>query len=35
VLEPFSTTVALDVKDLSSRTYTVQVNGEQISFLLE
>mgnify|MGYP003648361914 FL=1 len=35
VLEPFSTTVALDVKDLSSGTYTVQVNGEQISFLLE
>lgn len=35
VLEPFNATVALDVTDLSAGTYAVQVNGEQISFLLE
>lgn len=35
VIEPFSATVALEVKDLSAGTYTVQVNGEPINFQLE
>lgn len=35
VLQPFSTKLSLDVKDLSLGSYAVQVNGEEISFILE
>jgi len=32
VIEPFTSTLALDVQDLASGAYTVQVNGQEISF---
>lgn len=34
VLEPFQSTIALDVKDLGAGSYTVMVNGEPIAFSL-
>lgn len=34
VLDPFETTIPLDVSDLSSGTYTVTVNGVETSFSL-
>jgi hypothetical protein len=35
VTEPFQSTIALDVANLSAGTYTVNVNGIETEFILE
>jgi hypothetical protein len=35
IIDPFETTISLDVKGLSAGTYDVEVNGVKTSFLLE